>query len=82
KSLGKLFRIIDSEQLCKSSLKAAGAKWPHSEVTARNIPLTSDELRKKMKVSSGDDAHIFGVKIDFTEDRSSNFLIVTTRSTD
>lgn len=77
KSLGKLFGIIRTEPLGRSSLKAVGTEWPHSEVTARNIPLTSDELRKKLKVVSGDDAHIFGVKVDFTEDRSSNFLIVT-----
>ena len=35
-----------------------------SEITARNIPMDTDALRKKLGVTSGDDAHIFGLKSD------------------
>lgn len=61
---GKVFRIIRSEPLDKRTLKAAGKEFPHSEVTARNIPMDTETLRKKMGITSGDDAHIFGLKSD------------------
>ena len=61
---GKVFRIISCSPLDKRSLKAAGKAYPHSEVTARNISMDTDTLRKKAGVTSGDDAHIFGLKSD------------------
>lgn len=70
--LGKLFRILRIDPLDKRTMKAAGKEFPHSEVTARNIPMDTDALRKRLGVSSGDDAHIFGLK----SDRSGNLLII------
>ena len=64
KSLGKVFRIMSWEQLDKRSVKAAGKAFPKAEVTARNIPMDTDTLRKKLGITSGDDAHIFGLKSD------------------
>ena len=61
---GKVFRIISCSPLDKRTLKAAGKAYPHSEVTARNISMDTDTLRKKAGVTSGDDAHIFGLKSD------------------
>ena len=61
---GKVFRIIETAQLDKRSLKEFGRKYPKSEVTARNIPMDTDTLRKKTGVTSGDDAHIIGLKSD------------------
>ena len=62
--IGKVFRIISCSPLNKRSIKAAGKEYPHSEVTARNISMDTDTLRKKTGVTSGDDAHIFGLKSD------------------
>ena len=62
--LGKLYRIISHSSLDKRSIKAAGTAYPKSEVTARNIPMDTDTLRKKLGITSGDDAHIFGLKSD------------------
>ncbi len=64
KEFGKVFRIISCSPLDKRSIKAAGKEYPHSEVTARNISMDTDTLRKKTGVTSGDDAHIFGLKSD------------------
>ena len=61
---GKVFRIIRLEPLDKRSIKAFGKDFPKAEVTARNIPMDTDTLRKKLGVASGDDAHIFGLKSD------------------
>ena len=61
---GKVFNIMRIEPLDKRSIKAFGKDFPKAEVTARNIPMDTDTLRKKLDVSSGDDAHIFGLKSD------------------
>ena len=61
---GKVFRVIRLEPLDKRTIKAAGKEFPKAEVTARNIPMDTDTLRKKLGVTSGDDAHIFGLKSD------------------
>ncbi len=73
--LGKIYRIISCEPLDKRTIKAAGKKYPKAEVTARNIPMDTDTLRKKLGITSGDDAHIFGLK----SDKSGNLLLCTDR---
>ena len=72
---GKVYEIVRCEPLDKRSMKAAGKDFPKAEVTARNIPMDTDTLRKKMGVTSGDDAHIFGLKSDC----AGNLLLVTRR---
>ena len=64
KQHGKVFRVIRMEPLDKRTIKAAGKEFPKAEVTARNIPMDTDTLRKKLGVISGDNAHIFGLKSD------------------
>ena len=63
-SLGKVFSIKRIATLDKRSLKAAGNDFPKAGVTARNIPMTSEMLRKKLGCNDGDEAHIFGLKSD------------------
>ena len=73
--LGKVYHIISQSPLDKRSIKAAGQAYPKSEVTARNIPMDTDTLRKKLGITSGDDAHIFGLK----SDTAGNLLFITSR---
>ncbi len=73
KKLGRVYRIISCASLDKRSIKEAGKTYPRAEVTARNIPMDTDTLRKKLGVTSGDDAHIFGLKADHL----GNLLIIT-----
>ena len=75
KPYGKVYMIISAQPLDKRSIKAAGAAYPRAEVTARNIPMDTETLRKKLGVTSGDDAHIFGLK----SDSLGNLLIITQR---
>ena len=75
KGLGKVYEILRCEPLNKRTLKEAGLDFPKAEVTARNIPMDTDTLRKKLGVTSGDDAHIFGLK----SDRQGNLLLCTKR---
>lgn len=75
RGLGKVYRILKCEPLDKRTMKAAGKDFPKAEVTARNIPMDTDTLRKKLGVTSGDDAHIFGLKSDLC----GNILLCTKR---
>lgn len=75
KGHGKLYRIISCSPLDKRSIRSAGKDYPKAEVTARNIPMDTDTLRKKLGVSSGDDIHIFGLRSDM----DGNLLLITAR---
>ena len=76
KDFGKVFYVKEIIPLNKASMKDVGKRYPHSEVSAKNIPISSDELRARLKVKSGDDAHIFGVRIE-TPYNEDNYLIVS-----
>ena len=75
---GKTYGILEVLPLSNRTVKEAGKRWPQAEVTARNVPMTSDLLRKKLGCASGGDVHIFGVRIDAASD-SGNYLIITKR---
>lgn len=76
KDFGKVFYVKEILPLNKATMKDVGKRYPHSEVSAKNIPMSSDELRVRLKVRSGDDAHIFGARIE-TPYNEDNYLMVT-----
>ena len=76
KDFGKVFCVKEILPLNKASMKDVGRRYPHSEVSAKNIPMSSDELRTRLKVKSGDDFHIFGARIE-TPYNQGNHLIIT-----
>ena len=59
-ALFKIFRIKEVRQFSGQAVKALGKLYPDAEVSARNLPLSSDELRKRMAVRGGGTRHIFG----------------------
>ena len=73
---GKVFDVLEVLPLGNRTLKEAGKRWPQAEVTARNVPMTSDLLRKKVGCASGGDIHLFGVRVDAAAE-AGNYLIVT-----
>ena len=75
---GKVFKVVEILPMNKASFKEVRRSYPRCEVSARNIPLSSDELRAKLGVSSGEDAHVFGVRIE-TPFENGNFLLVCRR---
>lgn len=76
--LGKTFRISSSSPLNNRSIKETGKASPKADVTARNIPLSSDALRQKMKITSGGDRHIFGAGCEFGG-KNEPYLIIAER---
>ena len=73
---GKVFEILEVLPLNNRTMKEAGKRWPQAEVTARNVPMTSDLLRKKLGCASGGDIHLFGVRVEAAAE-AGNYLIVT-----
>ena len=71
---GKWYEILEVTPLNNRSIKELGKKYPRAEVTARNIPLTSDQLRAKLGVKSGGEIHFFGLHADA---HAGNLLFVT-----
>ena len=86
--LFRLFRIIRILPLDRQGMQEAGREFPMADVTARNIPLGSAELQRRLKVRPSDRYHIFGLKVSFctrADDsahpapRSGNYLFITER---
>ena len=73
---GKVFEVLEVLPLNNRTMKEAGKRWPQAEVTARNVPMTSDLLRKKLGCTSGGDIHLFGVRVEVAAE-AGNYLIVT-----
>lgn len=72
---GKVFTVSEVLPLNKAAMKEVGKRFPKCEVSARNIPLSSDELRSRLKVGSGNDAHIFGARIELPYDAGNHILV-------
>lgn len=70
----KTYRIIEIAEFCKKSFAEIGRKYPEADVSARNIPMRSEELKKRMGIRGSSDIHIFGVGY-----RSGRVIIVTER---
>ena len=79
KPFGKWFEVVEVLPLNNRTMKEVGKRYPQAEVTARNVPMTSDLLRKKTGCASGGDMHLFGVRVDVGLD-SGNYLIISKRA--
>ena len=75
---GKFYSIIGTAPLNNRNIKDFGKKYPHCEVTARNIRMDSDTLRKKLGTSGGGTEHVFGLRCDLPSG-PENILIAAVR---
>lgn len=74
---GKVYDVQEVLPLNKQTLRQTGKRFPKADVTARNLPLTSDELRRRLGAPSGGGPHLFGLRADLPEG-PENLLLVTT----
>ncbi len=68
----KAWRVREVLQFGAAAFKALKRRYPRADVTARNLPLGSAELQKRLGVASGSDVHIFGCRL---ADGSSVLLV-------
>lgn len=76
KDSGKLFRILDIAEMSGKELKEFGKRHPEAEVTARNVRMTSEELRRRLGCKPSDRHHIFALHADTP---GKNLLLFTER---
>jgi len=56
---GSFYKILEDLPFASSLLKGIGLKYPAAEVTAKSVPISSEDLRKKMRTKPGGPVHIF-----------------------
>ena len=77
-AFGKCFEIVETLPLSGKTIKETGKRYPKADVTARNIPISSEELAKRLGVKPGDGSlHIFGTQSD-----SQGKLLIIARATE
>ena len=62
KNYGKVFRILKVLPMGGLSIRQAASEYPEAEVTARNIRMSSEQLRRKLGTRPGERYHIFGTE--------------------
>jgi len=75
--LGAFYRIRQFLQFDKHSIRNLGKQYPRAEIIARNLPLGTDALRKRMGVTSGGDTRIYAFACDFTGGNSQKLFALT-----
>ena len=56
---GKYWQVIENLPFASSAIRDLGRRYQQAEVTARGVPLSSEELRSRLRVKSGGSVHIF-----------------------
>lgn len=74
-SWGKSYRICSVLPLDKAGIREAATRWPKADVTARNLPLDSEGLRKRLGIKTGGAIHLFGFRADFQDGTSGKYLL-------
>ncbi len=74
---GKYFRIKEILPLSSSVIKALSKQKPQADVSCHNVPIKSEELRKRLGAKSNGRAHIFAAHADFAQAASGNYLFIT-----
>lgn len=74
-SWGKRYRICSVLPLDKAGIREVATRWPKADVTARNLPLDSEGLRKRLGIKAGGAIHLFGFRADFQDGTSGKYLL-------
>ena len=60
---GRIFIIEDIVPYKDKELKKIAYKYPHINVSVRNMPITAEQLKTKLKVRDGGEKYLFGVTL-------------------
>ena len=60
---GRRFRIMSISSFNKKELKQKLKGIEHANITVRNFPLSTDQLRKRLKIKDGGDVYIFATTV-------------------
>ena len=71
---GKFYEVLEELPFSSSAIKDLGRRYPKAEVTARGVPVSSEQLRARLKAAPGGPVHIFALGLS-----SSRRLILVCR---
>lgn len=77
---GRYYRIDEVLPFGKAAIKDIASRHPGADVTARNIPMTTEELRNRLKRTEKPAAQATGIHIFGITASSGKVLLVTQRS--
>ncbi len=60
---GKFWQVVENLPFAASEIKSLGRRYPQAEVTARGVPLSSEQLRAKIRTKPGSPVHIFACPV-------------------
>ena len=61
---GKFYEVLEDLPFSSSVIKELGRRYPKADVTARGVPISSEELRTRLKSAPGSSVHIFACQVD------------------
>lgn len=70
---GKIYKIEETIEFNKKTLKKLAARYAHADLTARNFPLNTNELKRLSGIKDGGNRHLFATTLN----NSSRILLVT-----
>jgi hypothetical protein len=73
---GKVYEIEAVVPFDKAGMREVALRCPQADVTARNFPLTSEALRKKLGVKEWSGIHLFGARADFQSPSSTGLYLI------
>ncbi len=71
---GKAFSIVENLPFSKKSIELINSKYDKANISTRNFPMTTNELRQRLKTNDGGDIFIFGVTVF---DNTKRLLVCT-----
>ena len=74
---GRTYELLEAAAWSKSAAAELVKRYPAAELTAVNFPLSTDDLRKRLRLKDGGTAHIFA-----TTFKNSKFLLTCKRFSD
>lgn len=74
---GRKFEIIETITFNSKNIKDIKTKYPQTNLSTRNFPLTTAELQKKLKTKDGGDLYLFATTLS----NDNKVLIICKRAT-
>ena len=60
---GKFYEVLENLPFASSVIKTLGRRFPQADVTARGVPVSSEQLRARLRTKPGGPVHIFACSL-------------------
>lgn len=60
----KTYRVLEVAGYGRQTFREIGARYPKADVSTKNLPIRSEDLKKKMGITGSGDVHIFALGLN------------------